>query len=110
MASKRQRRDVRAKNPARMRLTDRDKQVIKAVSDFRALRQDQLQRMFFRSKNTCQRTLARLYHHQFLQRLFWPVVTGSAPTLYALDRKGVELLKAEFGYNDLRWYPSSRVL
>jgi len=110
MATERQRRDVRASEPAPMRLTERDKQIIKAVCDFRVLRQDQLQTLFFPSKNTAQRALARLYHHGYLARLFWPVVTGSPPTLYVLDRKAVDMLKAEFGYNDLRWFPTSRAL
>src|SRR5258708_843191 len=106
----RRRRDQRVANPVPMRLTDRDKQIILAVWLYRVLGQIQIQILFFRSKNTCQRTLARLYLHGFLQRVFWPVVTGSPPTLYVLDKKGVDLLKSEFGYDDLRWYPTSRIL
>lgn len=108
MPEKRQRRDQRAKIPRPMVLTERDKQVIKAVCDYRVLRQDQLQRLFFTSKNTCQRVLQRLYQHKFLHRVFLPVTTGSPPTLYCVDKEGVQLLSTEFGYGDLKWYPTAK--
>ncbi len=57
-----------------------------------------------------QRSLARLYHHKFLARVFLPVITGSSPTMYVLDIKGVELLRSDFGLENLKWYPSSKTL
>src|SRR5258708_6138410 len=110
MPAKRQRRDERSKTPRRMVLTMRDKQIIIAVFVYRVLRQDQIQRLFQISKNVAQRILQRLYQHKFLHRLFLPVIKGSPKTLYVLDIEGAELLAAEFGYHDLKWYPTSRDL
>ncbi len=104
------RRDHRLAQPNRMRLTERDRQIIEAVHRFRVLRQDQVQSLFFGGKSTAQRALARLYDHGFLERKFVPVIYGRSPTLYVLDRRGAELLRAERGYDELVWYPSSREL
>src|SRR5258706_7732982 len=103
MGKQRQRRDARAAKPRPMRLTKRDIEIILAVYLFRVLRQDQLEKLFFKSKNTCQRVLARLFHHGFLQRLFWPVVAGTPPTLYVIDKKGMALLTTQLGYDDSHW-------
>lgn len=97
---KRASRHKRPKNPRRMRLTERDKLAIKAVNDFRVMRQDQLQRLLFPSKNTAQVRLQLLWQHGFLKRHF-PSVLGGVQTstiYYLLDKKGVELLKREFDY------------
>ena len=84
-----------------MRLTDRDKQTVKAVNDFRIMRQDQLQRLLYLSKNTAQRRLWLLWQHQFLKRTFLPIITGAqtSPILYLVDKTGAELLRTEFGYS-----------
>ena len=85
-----------------MRLTPRDKRVVKAVNDFRLLRQDQVQRLLFPSRNTAQVRLRRLWEHGFLRRQFLPVLGGiqNSPILYEIDKRGVELLQNEFGYDD----------
>ncbi|MCA9910134.1 MAG: replication-relaxation family protein, partial [Anaerolineae bacterium] len=81
-----------------MRLTDRDKDIIEAVYRYRILRQDQIQRLFFGTAAAAQRVLVRLYDHTFLERKFLPVYEGRSPTLYVLDKRGAELLRAERGY------------
>lgn len=90
-----------------MRLTDRDKGVVRAVNDYRVMRQDQIQRLVFPSKTTAQRRLWRLWQHRFLKRSHLLVLGGvqNSPTLYRVDKRGAELLKAEFGYDkeSLRW-------
>lgn len=110
MGEKRQRRDRRAASPPIMRLTERDKKIIEAVHLYRVLQQDQVQTLFFGGKSAAQRCLARLYHHGFLDRVFLPVITGRSPTFYVLDKKGVELLRTEMGYEEFSWYPSSKNL
>lgn len=90
-----------------MRLTNRDKQVVKAVNDFRVMRQDQVQRLLFPSKNTAQIRLWNLWQHGFLKREFlltWGGVQNS-PVLYLIDKLGVDLLQSEFEYekDSLRW-------
>jgi hypothetical protein len=93
-----------------MRLTERDSLIVKAVYDYRVLRQDQIQRLFGMTKTRCIRVMQRLFHHGFLARVFLPVVKGAAPTLYVLDRVGVQLLRAEFGLEHLKWHPTSKNL
>ena len=110
VTQKKRRRDRRLDQPRRMRLTPRDVDIVEAVHHYRVLRQDQLQLLFFGTKSACQRALARLYDHGFLERKFLPVLYGRSPTLYVLDKKGVELLRSERGYEDLVWYSSNKDL
>jgi len=98
---KRLRRDTRATTPPRMRLTARDTAIIKAVAEFRVLRQDQIQTLFFGSHSTAQYRLSHLFQHGFLARQFLPVQSGRSPTLYVLDKRGAELLRLEYGYDYL---------
>src|SRR5690606_39200570 len=102
---KRRRRDRRDPQPPRMVLTERDVDIVEAVYDCRVLRQDQLTRFFFSSKQAAQRRLALLFHHGYLNREFLPVRTGfmSSPVLYRLGRRGEELLRAARGLEDARW-------
>ena len=83
-----------------MRLTERDKQVVKAVNDYRLMRQDQIERLAFPSRNTAQVRLRLLWEHEFLRRRFLPVLGGiqTSPILYEIDRRGVDLLRQEFHY------------
>lgn len=94
---KRLRRDRRSDTPPNMRLTERDVDILKAVAEYRILRQDHIQQLFFGSKSTAQYRLSHLYQHGFLNRHFLPVYAGWSPTLYALDKRGVALLKAACG-------------
>lgn len=105
---KRRRRDRRDPNPPRLVLTDRDRAIIRAVHEYRALRQDQVQALFFGSRSAAQRRLALLYHHGYLARQFLLVQTGymSSPSVYLLDRRGEELLRAEEGLDDVHWKSS----
>ena len=82
-----------------MRLTDRDKQVIRAVHEFRVLRTDQIQALHFGSRQTAQDRLSKLYHNGYLERRTIRVVGGAAssPALYILDDRGAEVLRSEFG-------------
>jgi hypothetical protein len=106
----RRRRDQRQKVPKPIRLTDRDKWIVYTVHQYRVLRQDQLERLFNRSSSVMQRVMVRLYDHGFLERKFLPILGWNSPTLYVLDRKGAELLRTEFGLEDLVWYNSSKDL
>lgn len=107
LVPRRRRRGQRTIQPPAMRLTQRDKQIVEAVKLFRVLRQDQIQALFFGSKTATQRRLALLYDHGFLERQFLPVRGGilNSPILYLLDKRGAEMLRAEFGYDDLNWNP-----
>jgi hypothetical protein len=102
---KRQRRDQRVTTPPSMTLTERDKRIIEAVYQYRVLTQSQIQHLFFSQKTSAQRRLQLLYHHGFLERQFLPVRGGimNSPILYLLDKRGAEMLTAEFGYDEVHW-------
>lgn len=106
-------RHIRPDNPKPMLLTERDKEVVKAVNDYRVLRQDQVQRLLFPSRNTAQERLRKLWEHGYLRREFLPVIGGvqTSPILYVLDKRGAELLVSKFGYDSetLRWSPRKSV-
>ena len=91
-----------------MVLTERDEHIIRAVYDYRVLRQDQVQALFFGSSSAAQRRLALLYHHGYLERQFLLVHTGfmTSPTVYLLDKRGEELLRVEFGLDEVHWKSS----
>jgi hypothetical protein len=110
VTTKKRRRDRRLTHPQPMRLTARDVEIVEAVHQYRVLRQDQIQGLFFSTKNAAQRALARLYDHGFLERKFLPVLYGRSPTLYVLDKRGADLLRSKHGYEDLNWYASSKAL
>ena len=73
---RRLRRDQRSVTPAQMRLMQRDVGILKTVAEYRIMRQDQIQQLFFGSKSTAQYRLSHLYQHGFLARHFLPVFAG----------------------------------
>jgi hypothetical protein len=113
--SNRRRRDQRAENPGRMLLTERDKEIIKAVYEYRVLRQDQIQRLFFGrnpgARHRTQRRLVKLFDFHYCNRQFLPTRGGlmNSPALYTLDKMGAEVLRTHYGYEP-KWYSSSREL
>ena len=113
---KRRRRDERLTSPLKMQLTDRDKEVIRAIYDYRVLRQEQIQVLFFGTnpgaKARAQKRLVKLFDHKYIARFFLPTRGGlmSSPILYGLDKRGAELLRLEFGYDDLHWYSNMKDL
>jgi len=89
----------RVKHPPRMRLTERDIQMVLAVHEHRTLRADQVQRLFFPSRNTANERLKRLYQHRFLQRRWLPVEygRGMGQAIYLLGRRGADLVAEQQG-------------
>lgn len=90
------RRDWRSDTPPHMRLMQRDVDILKTVAEYRIMRQDQIQQLFFGSKSTAQYRLSHLYQHGFLARHFLPVFAGWSPTLYTLDKRGLAFLRTEY--------------
>ncbi|MHB8626382.1 MAG: replication-relaxation family protein [Aggregatilineales bacterium] len=99
-----------------MQLTARDKEIIGAVCQYRVMRQDQIQTLFFGvnpgARVRAQRRLVKLFDFKYLARFFLPTRGGlmCSPTLYGLDKRGAELLRAEFGYDGLHWYSNMKEL
>lgn len=93
-------RNKRVEEPPPMRLTKRDIAIIKAVYDYRVLRGDQIQALFFGSQSTASYRLSRLYQYGFLERHFLPTLGGLAnsPTLYTLDKAGMGILRRTCGF------------
>lgn len=100
-------RHERVKNPPRLRLTERDIKVILSVHEYRVLRRDQIQRLFFPSKNTANERLKRLYQHRFLQRRWLPIEYGQgmSQAIYLLDERGADMVAERLGVDrgDVSW-------
>jgi len=92
-------RHKRVDDPPRMRLTERDTQVVLAVYEYRALRREQIERLFFPSRNTANERLQRLYQHGFLERRWAPVEfgQGTSQAIYLLAEKGADLVAQQLG-------------
>lgn len=112
MKQPKRKRHIRRENPPRMILQERDIDAIEAIYRFRVLSQAQLAALIYGSKDTAQYRLEKLYDHEFLERLFFPVTLGEgrSPTLYILDRRGVETLRSERGYDQIKWFGTSKTL
>lgn len=110
----RRRRDQRLDKPRRMRLQERDIDIVEAVHRHRVLRQGQIQRLFFgpRNKSGTQRRLELLYDHRYLERVFLPMLPGEggSPTLYVLDKAGADLLRLTRGYDEIPWQGGSKAV
>jgi hypothetical protein len=78
-----------------MVLTDRDREIIRAVHENRFLRRDQIERLFFSTTAAANARLLALYQHRFLDRLYLPVELGSSQAAYALDVQGATLIARE---------------
>lgn len=86
-------------------LTARDKQIIKAVWQYRFLSSSQIRELFFSSKSKADRRLRELYDHGFIDRIAIPVVQGRGELIYALWDKGAEILSRDLGLErkELKW-------
>lgn len=97
-----------------MRLMERDVEILKTVHDYRILRGDQLQALFFGSQSTASYRLSRLYQYGFLDRHFLPTLGGlvSSPALYVLGKRGVDVLRRvlDCGPKDIRKPPGNQEL
>jgi hypothetical protein len=85
-------RNKRVKGYPRMVLTERDREIIRAVHANRFLRRDQVERLFFATTAAANARLLSLFQHHFLDRLYLPVAVGSSQAVYALDREGARLV------------------
>lgn len=112
MSQSRRKRHIRQTNPPNMRLMERDIEIVEAVYRFRVLKQSQIAALFFGSREAAQYRLERLYDHKYLERVFVPVALGEgrSPTFYVLDKAGAELLRLERGYDEIKWFDTSREL
>jgi protein involved in plasmid replication-relaxation len=96
-----------------MVLTPRDLLILRAVHRHRLLRSTQLIALLDASRQTTLRRLQLLFHHGYLDRppmqLDW-YARGSEPLVYALGKRGAELLEArgEVRRGGIRWDTKKR--
>ena len=104
---KRRNRTQRTKK-TRLVLTERDREIVRALFRFRFLTSRQLADMFFTSKSKADRRLRELFDHGFLDRIDRPTTGGRAELIYAIWKEGAKLLSAEQEMQkaDLPWKPS----
>jgi hypothetical protein len=107
----------------RFRLTERDRDVVVAVYDYRVMTTNQIEALFFAARNggsksakspynsRCRLRLQALYHAGYLQRDEQPqkLSEGRKPLLYFLDVKGAELVAQtkDVPIEELDWNPKT---
>jgi hypothetical protein len=85
-----------------MKLTARDCELIRMVNDCRALRTDQIERLFFTSPKTAQYRLIRLFHHEYLDRHFFTTTArpeASNQIIYTVGKRGLQVLTDVYNYD-----------
>src|ERR1035438_6757161 len=104
----------RASTVAPMRLTERDRQIIRLVHRHRFLRSHQIIALLGSSQQHLLRRLKLLYHHGYLERPRCQVDSyyrpGSRHIIYGLRNKSLTLLKRELGddFRDVSWGEKNR--
>jgi len=90
-----------------IQLTPRDTGIILSVYENRFLKRDQIQRLHFHdaSRIACSMRIKKLYEHKFLDRFEKPVVRGSHQLVYALDKRGADVVSSalEIDRHKVRW-------
>lgn len=86
----------RFKKPAFV-LTEQDSQIIELVSQHRFIFSTDIFILTSRSPQAVSRRLQRLFHHGYLDRPRIQRVNGNAPMVYALGRRGAELIASRTG-------------
>ncbi len=97
----------RSNRIAPIQLTARDVGIILSVYENRFLKRDQIQRLHFAnaSRIACNMRIKKLYEHKFLDRLVKPVAIGTHQLVYALDKRGADVVAStlEMDRHKVRW-------
>lgn len=90
-----------------MTLTARDVDIILSVYENRFLKRDQIQRLHFHgaSLQATSARLKKLSDHKFLDKLQRAVAGGASQAIYALDKRGADVISAalEIDRRKVRW-------
>lgn len=78
-------------------LQERDRELVRLVSQHRVISSDDLQLLIAGSNQTILRRLQKLFHNGYLDRPRSQRLRGNAPMVYALGQKGAELVALEAG-------------
>ncbi|MHB8169280.1 MAG: replication-relaxation family protein [Thermoleophilia bacterium] len=94
-----------------MSLTSRDVIIILSVYENRFLRRDQIQRLHFAGAShvACCVRLKKLYENHFLDRVDRPATSVKSQAVYALDKRGADVVAAalEINRHKIRWSRAS---
>lgn len=94
-----------------MSLTARDVMIILSVYENRFLRRDQIQRLHFSdaSVTACCVRLMKLYENRFLDRVGRPAASVKSQAVYALDKRGADIVAAalEINRHKIKWNRAS---
>jgi hypothetical protein len=105
----------RSPNAARIRLTERDREIISLVHRHRFLCSIHLVQLLNASRQRVLRRLQLLYHHGYLERPRTQIAyyeRGSRPMVYGLGNKGAALLKRaqKLAFHELDWGEKNRAV
>ena len=78
-------------------LQERDRELVRVVSQHRVISSDDLQLLVAGSNQTILRRLQKLFHNGYLDRPRSQRQRGNAPMVYALGQKGAELVASDAG-------------
>ena len=97
-----------------LRLTERDREILRHVHRHRFLRSDHLVALSPGSRQQTLRRLQRLYHHGYLERPRSQIdyyQSGSRRMVYGLGNKGAAVLKRDLSlpYHQLDWTTKNRI-
>ena len=94
----------RPAEPSRIRITERDMEILKTVAAFRFVSGDQIERLIFTKgeKDEKKRTrsparLRKLFDNGFLGRVRWPFHAITLPMVYYLEKGGADYLALRLG-------------
>jgi len=94
----------RPKNPPRMRITERDLEILKVVESYRFVSGEQIERRVFlrgegsdRRRTRCAARLRKMFDNGLLGRVRWPFHAITLPMVYYLERDGADLLALKLG-------------
>ena len=79
------------------RIQRRDIDILEAIHNYRFLTTSQVASLFFGTKKRAERRLRKLYDAELVDRIFRPVVTGTAEIIYVLNRTGISILSQQTG-------------
>lgn len=99
---------VSKKEAPRLVLQERDLEILKTVWDYRYLQSHHIIALIKGTRRKLYERLRKLYHHHYLDRLFFPLQLysgGSEKTIHVLDKRGADLLVEKLGISreKIRW-------
>jgi len=94
----------RPEEPPRMRITERDLEILQAVESYRFISGEQTERLIFlksekgeRKSTRCATRLRKMFDNGLLGRVRWPFHAITLPMVYYLDQGGADLLALRLG-------------